>query len=151
MTGLTVAAAAMQTLNNALGAMKAAKDRSKGSKDTDLKEGVSTLYDALLDLKEALMRLTDENTELRRKVEQLETAQKEKPELRQVGVVNYYFVGDKGPFCQACYDGELQRLVALSPPEDWNNGIRRFCPVHKGYIYEKEMEFGTMRLRGRRG
>jgi hypothetical protein len=151
MTGLTVAAAAMQILNNALGAMKSAKERAKGSKDTELKEEISTLYDVLLDLKEALMRLADENTELRRKLEQLETAQKEKPELRQVGVVNYYFDGDKGPYCQACYDGKLRRLVALSPPEDWNGGIRRYCPVHEDHIYEKEMVVGGMRLGGRRG
>jgi hypothetical protein len=26
------------------------------------------------------------------------------PEIRQVGAVNYYFVGDKGPYCQPCYD-----------------------------------------------
>ena len=151
MTGLTVAAAAMQILNNALGAMKATKERAKGSKDTELKEEISALYDVLLDLKEALMRLSDENAELRRNAEQLETAQRQEPELRQVGVVNFYFVGDKGPYCQACYDGKLRRLVALSPPEDWNNGIRRYCPVHEGYVYEKEMQYGVMRLGGRRG
>lgn len=151
MTGLTIAAAAMQILNNALGAMKATKERAKGSKDTELKEEISTLYDALLDLKEALMRLSDENAQLRHKAEQLEIAQRQEPELRQVGVVNFYFVGDKGPYCQACYDGKFHRLVALSPPEDWNGGIRRFCPVHQDHVYEKEMQHGGMRLGGRRG
>jgi len=151
MTGLTVAAAAMQILNNALGAMKAAKERSKGSKDTELKEEIGTLYDALLDLKEALMRLTDENTELRRGIEEIRNAQREKPELRQVGAVNYYYVGDKGPFCQPCYDGKFNKLVALSPPEDWNNGVRRECLVCHEYFYEKKMEHGVIRVGGRRG
>jgi len=150
MTGLTVAAAAMQILNNALGALKAAQERAKGSKDLELKEAISTLYDELLSLKEALMRVTDENNFLQRKIEQMEAAQREKPQLRQVGISNFYFVGDKGPFCQACYDGK-GKLVALSPAEDWNGGVRRYCPIHEDYVYEKEMEVGGMRLGGRRG
>lgn len=151
MTGLTVTAAAMQILNNALGALKAAQERAKGSKDLELKGAISTLYDELLSLKEALMRVTDENNDLQHKIEEMIAAQKKKPELRQVGIANFYFVGDKGPYCQACYDGELEKLVALSPPENWNGGVRRYCPIHQDYVYEKEMEVGGMRLGGRRG
>jgi hypothetical protein len=151
MAGLTVAAAAMQALNNALGVARAAKERSKGSNDLELKEIVSKLYDVVLDSKEGLLRLAEENDELHRKIKHLENAQKEKPELKQIGDGNFYFVGEKGPYCQACYDGKLNKLVALSPAEDWNRGVRRECPVCHEYFYEKRMDTSPIRVGGRRG
>jgi hypothetical protein len=150
MTSTTTIAA--QILSNTLAVMKTVREQAKESKDVSLKEHISDLYDSVLSLKEAVMLVTDENNELKRKIEQLQNAEKQKPELRQVGVVNYYFVGDKGPYCQACYDNpKVNRLVAMSPPENWNGGIRRYCPVHGDHVYEKEMVVGTMRLGGRRG
>jgi hypothetical protein len=138
MSGLTVAAAAMQILNNALGAIKAAKERSKGSKDSDLKEQISTLYDSLLNLKEAMLRLTDENSELRIAIERLHNAQKENPELRQVGAVSYYYLGDKGPFCQTCYVS-MGKLVALPSPQEWSGGLRRTCSLCSRSFWERPM------------
>ncbi len=60
------------------------------------------------------------------------------PEIRQVGAVNYYFVGDKGPYCQPCYDEKGKRIV-LTPPQEWNGGIRRKCEVCNKFFYEKPM------------
>jgi hypothetical protein len=135
MSTLTVAAAAMQILNNALGAMKAAKERSKGSKDNDLKEQISALYDNLLDLKEAILRLTAENSELRSTLEAFHAVQ-EKPELRQVGAVSYYFLGATGPFCQICYVG-VGKLVALPLPQEWSGGLRRTCALCGKNFWER--------------
>jgi hypothetical protein len=152
---LTSANAAIQILASAMRALNAAREHSKASKDTDLKADINTLYDELLALKEAVIRVTDENAELKRDLAEQRARQSEapalKPELRQVGSVNYYYIGDKGPYCQPCYD-DKGKSVALSPPEDWNNGIRRECPVCKEYFYEKKMEFHSIsRLRARRG
>jgi len=140
MVGITVVAAAVQILDKALGQLNAARERAQGSKDADLKDQISRLYDTMLSLKEVLLRVTEENSDLRHKIEQLENAQKEKPELRQVGDVNYYFVGEKGPFCQVCFDGE-GKLVALSPvgPTLSGGGLRRSCPLCKETFYEKRM------------
>ena len=71
------------------------------------------------------------------------------PELRQVGAVNYYFVGDKGPYCQPCYDDKGKRIF-LTPPQEWNGGTRRKCEVCNKFFYEKPMDlgpaFGTVRV-----
>ena len=139
----------MQIVNNALGVLNAARERAKGSKDSDLKDHISTLQDSLLELKEVVRRLTDENDELRRMIAQLENP-KEKPEIRQVGAVNYYFVGDKGPYCQPCYDVK-EKLVALSPQQKGPSGaIHRDCLVCQLSFYETHVETSVSRLGGRR-
>jgi hypothetical protein len=148
---LTSANAAVQILASAMKALNAAREHSKVSKDTDLKADINTLYDELLALKEAVVRVTDENTELKRALEEYVARQSEvqlKPEVKQVGAVNYYFVGTQGPYCQPCYDGK-GKLVALSPAEDWNEGVRRRCVLCKEYFYEKKMNMSPIRVGGR--
>jgi hypothetical protein len=134
---LTNVAAATQILANALKALDSLREQAKGSKDATLKENISGLYDSLLDLKAAVMRVADENAELRGKVEQLERSpEKPKPELRRVGSANFYFDGEKGPCCQACYDRE-EKLTVLTEPEHWNGGVRRQCLLCGEYFYEE--------------
>lgn len=129
-------AAANQTLSNALAALNAVRERAKSSKDSDLKNHVSSLYDSMLDLKEVLLRVMDENATQARRIAELEQPAA-KPELRQVGATNYYFVGNVGPYCQACYDvGPERRLIRLSPQQTYNGGIRRQCVVCKQYFKE---------------
>ena len=127
---LSSAAAAAQILSNALSVIKAARERAKGSKDTDLKAIINTLYDELLSLKEVVLRLSEENAELTRKPD---------PEIRQVGAVNYYFVGEKGPYCHPCYDGR-QKLSLLTPTENQHGGVRRRCKVCHQSFYKKPPE-----------
>ncbi len=136
---LTAAAAATQILANAMKALNAARERAQASKDTDLKAIINTLYDEMAGLKEALQRVTDENSELHRRIAQ-QAGKLPEPEIRQVGAVNYYFVGEKGPYCQPCYDLK-RKLMTLTPPQDWNGGTRRRCEVCKEYFYEKPMDF----------
>jgi hypothetical protein len=151
MSSVTVAAAAAQILSNTLSALNAVRERAKSSKDTDLKDHISTLYDSLLSLKEAVMRVTEENSELRRRITELELPpQKQEPELRQVGSVNYYYDGDKGPCCQPCYDGK-GKLTVLTPAEGWNGGVRRQCTLCGDYFYEKPMDLSPKQIGGRRG
>ncbi len=151
MSSVTVAAAAAQILSNTLTALNAVRERAKTSKDTNLKDHISTLYDNVLSLKEVVMRLTEENGELRRRITELERPpQKQEPELRQVGSANYYYEGDKGPCCQPCYDGK-GKLTVLTPPERWSGGVRRQCTLCGEYFYEKPMDLSPIRLGGRRG
>lgn len=150
MSSVTVAAAAAQVLSSALSTLKSLRERAQASKDAGLKDQISNLYDDLLSLKEAMMRLTDGNSELRRRVEELQRPlPKREPELRQVGAANYYFDGDKGPCCQPCYDGK-GKLTVLTQPEDWNGGVRRQCTLCGEYFYEKPMDSTPRQIGGRR-
>jgi hypothetical protein len=73
-----------------LGALKVVRERAQSSKDTDLKAHISTLYDSVLSLKEALMLVTDENHELRLGLQNWNPAAQRGPELRQVGAVSLF-------------------------------------------------------------
>jgi hypothetical protein len=138
---LTTVAAATTILANAMKALSSLREQAKGSKDAALKDNISKLYDSLLDLKEALIRVSEENSELRRIITE-QASGAGKPEIRPVGAVNYYFVGDKGPYCQPCYDGK-QKLVALTPAQESNNGIWRRCVLCQQYFWEKPENLST--------
>jgi hypothetical protein len=134
---LTAAAAATTILANATKALNAARERAQVSKDAKLKEIINTLYDEMLALREAVLRVTEENENLRSAKRAIE------PELRRAGAVSHYYQGDEGPFCQPCFL-RIGKLVMLNEREDWNDGIRRFCPVCREYFYEKPMDFGSV-------
>jgi hypothetical protein len=147
MVSITSANAAVQILSKAMSALNGARERAQTSKDTDLKSHIATLYDDLLAVKEAVIRLTEENTQLRMEADARRTA----PELRKVGVAWFYFQGEKGPYCQPCYDCNNGRLAMLTEPEDWNGGVRRKCLSCQGYFYEKPAQQAGVRPVGRRG
>ena len=142
---LTAAAAAAKILNEALDLFKSAREQAKRSKDTDLKETINSLFDVVLDLKQAVLLVTEENNQLRAELEK----STEKPKRKQVGEAIYYFVGEEGPFCQPCYD-DKRKLVALTAAEQWSGGVRRQCLVCHHFFYEKPMDSSPVRLGGRR-
>jgi hypothetical protein len=137
---LTAAAAATQILTAATKTLNSARERAQASKDAELKALINTLYDEMASLREAVLRVTGESDELQRRLAQ-QAERPPEPEIRQVGEVNFYFVGEKGPYCQPCYDGK-GKLVMLSPAHDWNGGVRRQCVLCKGNFYERPMDFG---------
>lgn len=142
MSSLALATAAAQILSQTMNTLNAVRERAKSSKDADLKAHISALYDDVLSLKELIARFTDETNNQQRRIAELERAEEKhsEPELRQVGAVNYYFVGKKGPYCQRCYDGQQKKLVALTPPEKWNDGLRRRCVICNEFYYEIPMD-----------
>lgn len=145
MSLLGIAGAASEILTNTLETLKVVRERAQTSKDSDLKERISGLYDNLLSLKEVILQLTQENLELRQQIEELQRVrQAPQPVLRQVGACNFYFVGEEGPYCQPCYDGN-GKLTKLSPPEPWNCGVRRQCVLCQKYFYEKPMDLRPKR------
>jgi hypothetical protein len=130
---LTSVAAATQILANAMKALDSLREQAKGSTDVALKEKISGLYDTLLDLKAAVLRAAEENAELKRANSEL--LDRPNPEIRQFGLANYYFVGDKGPFCQPCYD-RLEKLVPLAPQDMYAGGLGRKCEVCNKVFFE---------------
>jgi hypothetical protein len=131
---LTAVAAATTLLANAMKALDSLREQAKGSKDVALKQNISNLYDNLLDVKAAVIRVEEENSELRRTI--AEQAEKPpKPEPRQVGNAIYYFIGDKGPYCQPCYDVN-RRMALLSPQAEYAGGRGRKCEACKTVFFE---------------
>jgi hypothetical protein len=149
---LTSISVATGILTNVLKLLDSVREQAKGSKDLALKESISKLYNEVLDLKAAHVRVEEENADLRRQIAQATAADKPPaPKIRQVGAVHYYFVGEEGPYCQPCYDGKSKSLVMVSPPEAWSGGQRRHCPVCHAITQETKSDSGPIRLGGRRG
>jgi hypothetical protein len=57
------------------------------------------------------------------------------PEIKQVGLTNYYFLGEKGPFCQPCYDVN-RKLIPLAPRDRYAGGMGRKCEVCNKVFFE---------------
>jgi hypothetical protein len=124
---ITSIGAALEIVNKSWKALEAVRERAQLSKDAPLKASIGELYDQFLSLKAIIVRLTDENSDLKRVISQ--SAEKSpKPEIRQVGETNYYYVADVGPYCQRCYDGD-GKLVALTPQHTFAGGVGRKCPL----------------------
>lgn len=129
---LTSANAAVQLLSTASKTLNALRERVKSSNDAELKALVVGFYDQMAALKEAVVRVTDENAELHRKLAKPEPV----PHTVQAGETLHYYVGDEGPYCQPCYDGK-RGLAMLGPQEDFLEGVRRHCALCDQYFYEK--------------
>jgi len=139
----------MTLLANAMKALDSLREQAKGSKDTALKENISNLYDNLLDLKAAVIRVEEENSELRRALAQ-QAERPPEPQPREVGNAIYYFVGDKGPYCQPCYDVN-HRLALLSPQAEYAGGRGRKCEACKTVFFETVGSPARLQFGGRGG
>lgn len=80
---------ALKALDEALKLSNIARERAQTSKDSDLKDRISKLYDATLTLKTAVMLLIDENGELRKQLSQ-QLRSKSTPNLRCLGATTSY-------------------------------------------------------------
>jgi 16S rRNA G966 N2-methylase RsmD len=107
---MTITASAVSLiLSNALKAVNAIRERAKTSKDNDLKEHISTTYDNLLTLKEATLRLTEENSELKRQLEEKQAIVRDSIS----GLI--YRANDESPLCPNCYQ-TANKQIYLDPP-----------------------------------
>jgi len=127
----TTIGTALDLVSKASKALDSVREQAKTSSDAMLKENISKLYDDFLDLKAIIIRLTEENTELRRTMSEKPA----KPEIRQVGSANYYYVGEEGPYCQPCYDRD-SKLVNLQPRQEFAGGHGRRCGVCLTVFFE---------------
>ena len=134
---------ALDILGNASKSLESVRKRAKTSNDAALKESISNLYDDFLDLKAIIVCLTEENAGLRMQI--LQGIEKStKPEIRQVGETNYYFVGERGPYCRPCYD-RSSKFVPLSPQEQSTGGTSRECRVCYETFWEERQRQGPTR------
>jgi hypothetical protein len=146
---LSTVGTALEILNKAWKGLEAVRERAQASKDAALKSGVGTLYDDFNSLKSAIVRLTDENAKLRQTIS--EGAEKPpKPEIRQTGKANYYYVGSEGPYCQPCYDVN-KRLVNLTPQQRYAGGVGRKCHVCDNLFIEEAAQPGRAQIKMYRG
>ncbi|HTD20864.1 MAG TPA: hypothetical protein VK667_15165 [Ktedonobacteraceae bacterium] len=70
---ISVATTAIGLLKSTNEALNDLRERAQRTKDLDIKDQISTIYDNILQLKEVLLRLLDENKELMHKLEQQHT------------------------------------------------------------------------------
>ena len=133
---LSAVSAALEVLSKASKALDSLREQAKGSKDAMLKENISRLYDDFLDLKAAIIRVTEENSELKRRLSE-QSEKPATPEIRTVGTANYYYRGDAGPFCQPCYDLK-GKLINLAPRQEYAGGMGRKCEVCNKVFFEGE-------------
>jgi RNase P subunit RPR2 len=132
MTSMTTAVAASQIISEALKALNAVREHAKTSKDSDLKEHISTLYDNLLSVKEAVLRLTEENTDLKRQIEEKQSVRRDSSS----GLI--YKGNDPAPLCPKCYQTE-NKSVHLDPAyrSQGTGWVSRFCRACGETYYER--------------
>jgi hypothetical protein len=119
---LGLAATAVSMVNGTIGLLKEAKEAAKRSDDHDLKDKLSEVYDSVLELKEVIGNLREENADLRKC---LQTRANLKWDSRRK---LYFAEGDPDPYCPACMDlnGTQMRLQ----PEYFKGSLyRHVCKV----------------------
>jgi hypothetical protein len=130
----TIVEPALEAADGTWRALEAVRERARRSRDATLKANITQLYDDVLIVKAFITQLAEENAELR-------AARSEaQPEIRQVGDANYYFVADKGPYCQPCYDRE-KKLVALTVRRRFAfaGGLGRKCQLCNRTFFEEQI------------
>jgi hypothetical protein len=112
--------------------IKTAIELAKTSKDSDLKQTISEVFDGILDLKSKVLDLEEENRKLRITIA-------EKASIKRSDVFGYYFKEDEiSPLCPKCYESDA-KLAYLSNAGPWNDGIRRDCRICNETYWEKPM------------
>src|ERR1039458_454830 len=95
---LGLASTAVGLVNGTIGLLKEARDAAKRSDDHDLKDKLSEVFDSVLQLKEVISNLRDENADLKKRLETRST-------LKWDSNLRLYFAeGDPDPFCPSCLD-----------------------------------------------
>jgi hypothetical protein len=128
---LGLASTAVGLVNGTISLFKQAKEAAKNSDDHALKDKLSEVFDEILNLKEAVFNLAQENATLLGQLEQ----QKDVKWDTKSGF--YYVAGDLDPFCPACWDRE-NKLCRLRPVY-WSSGAlsRHDCQVCKASFQPK--------------
>jgi hypothetical protein len=102
-----------------------------------IKKG-STLeaQEKIMELREAVLELQEENTEQRRRIEALEQQLAFHKALRFDSPF-YYAEGDSVPFCPRCWEAD-KKAVHLPPPQELMSGTRYDCiECDKMYIHPR--------------
>lgn len=121
-----LASTAVSLVNGTIGLLKEARESAKRSDDHDLKDKLSDVFDSVLELKEVIDNLRDENDELRKRIKTraaLTWDSKQKVYLAE---------GDSDPFCPACLDLNGSAIRLQPAPSYGNNVLCKYeCKVCK--------------------
>src|ERR1700678_4454597 len=108
---LGLASTAVGLVNGTISLLKEARESAKRSDDHDLKDKLSEVFDSVLELKEVIGNLREENMELRKRLET-------RASLKFDTKLKLYFAeNDPDPFCPACFDLH-SRQIRLFPHLD---------------------------------
>lgn len=125
------AATVVSLINSALSSVRTAKDLTKQSKDSDLKEQISGIYDAILSMKERVLELDEENRNLRQQLEQ-------RAAIKRSGEFGYFYQdGDADPLCPKCWEGS-NKIAHLSAVRQRSSGLKRDCLQCDTVYWEKD-------------
>jgi hypothetical protein len=121
---LGLATTAVGLVNGTIGLLKEARESAKRSDDHDLKDKLSEVYDSVLELKEVIGNLRDENAELLKRL-QTRAALKWDTQTKL-----YFAEGDPDPFCPTCLDKD-EAQIRLQAVVDEGQLWRYDCKVCK--------------------
>lgn len=129
-------------VNNALSSLKSARDLAKIASDNDLKETIGEAYETLLDLRERVLTLDEENRQLKA---QLAT---KAAYIGPVAPHGYFYAAEDGehqhPLCPTCFQHEPQQIGFMNARHQWNGGVRRECKKCGKSLYEAPMSRATV-------
>lgn len=114
----------VQTISSTITALKNARDLAKDSKDRELKEAIGDAFDSLLNLKERILALDEENREL--KAQLAMKASFTGPVFPSGYVYAKEDVSQNHPLCPHCYQekGHVYPLVR----RNYGGETRFHCP-----------------------
>jgi hypothetical protein len=126
----TTGSGVLQAIGTTLSMLKNARDLAKESKNHELKDVISDAFDSLLDLRERMLALDEENRELKLKLAKKGSFSGPVPPFGYM-----YKDGDmQHPFCPKCFQ-EKGHEYPLSM-QSWAGSVRRDCRNCKWYCIE---------------
>jgi hypothetical protein len=121
---LGLASTAVSLVNGTLSMLKEARESAKRSDDNDLKDKLSEVFDSVLEIKEVVGNLKEENGELRRQLQARASLKWD------TGRKLYFVDGDPDPFCPSCFDLHA-RQVRLHPIYTGGSHWKDECKICK--------------------
>jgi hypothetical protein len=118
-------ATVVQVIGSTIATLKNARDLAKDSKDRELKEVIGDAFDALLNLKERMLALDEENRQLK---DQLAIRASFTGPVPPHGYI--YANEDESqahPLCPRCYQ-EKGHVYPLELQKTYGGNTRRYCP-----------------------
>jgi hypothetical protein len=122
-----------QLVGGLVASAKNARELAKLTSDHALKASVSELYDSLLDVKERVLDLDEENRHLKEELERKDEI------VGPEGAFGYFYLKNKSeqPLCPKCLQSQPRNPVFLRPLRKHKGGMLRRCPVCNFGIYEE--------------
>ncbi len=138
MTILSEVIGAAQLISGLVSTAKNARDLAKDSSDHALKAAVGELYDVVLDIKDRVIDLDEENRRLKAQLQQRSEI------VGPSETHGYFFYKDKpdNPLCPKCLQSLPSNAVFLGPLNKYKGGKLRRCPVCTYGCYEEPPSTG---------